>query len=251
MALFGRKTEPPVNPEQQADSNTQLATTIATAVATALQPMFQRQQFAPANPEPPQRDEPPPQDDIDPDEAARIARVAGRVFQQGVGSYQQAFNNAMPEIVRDTVVNKLTEGQRIIYERHKGEVDHSLDVAAKSDPSVRANPEFHRKAIALVLGEHTDEIEQVIRERMQAEDLPVHLQPPNTSQAGQQHAEPLTELERNQVDYFNSSSSAGRRSSWDADNLRYYKTIKPGYLSDMIAEHKARQAAVQQGNQPT
>lgn len=240
MPLFSRGTPPPVTtPPVETPPQATDVEAVVTRVLEKLVPMLQPQ-AAPVV----ASAEPAAEEEIDPEERQRITRVASDVTRTMTDPYAAVFNQAMPEVVRDIVVRGLDEGERIMYDRYKGEVDGFVARATAGNPSLRAVPDIHRNAIDLMLGKHSGEVARLAIERVTAQDLPTQFQPPNTTGGSTSQPTAATQEEQGQVDYYTQSS---RRVAWDVETARHYRDLKPGYLHEMIAEHRAKIAAKQGG----
>lgn len=235
MSLFSRvKPEtPPVttdSPSPAADVES-----VANRVVEMLKPLLAQQQQQPVVVQQ-SSTQPEEDDDTTPDERARISRVASDVTKTLTGPYADMFNMTMPGYARDNAVSKLTPGEKIIYERYKSEVDSGVDRACYNNPALKAAPMIHENAIRLILGAHTSEIAELAIQHMTVDQLPATFSIPNTTGGGGSATDTATTEEKEWVSYF---APRSRNKDWDVDNMRYYKGIKPGFLHEMIAEHKA------------
>lgn len=242
MALFSRapKVEtPPAEPVEPtaAQQQEQLATVISQSIVTALAPLLQQRAEPRPEPQPP---EPEPEPDEDPETTAKLTKIASRIYQQQSQPYAHIFESALPSVVRHQVVNNLSQGQSIIYKKYEKEVDAAIAAATRQNPAAAANPEVHRKAIALVLGEHSDEIEQLVINRLTPEDLPKTFAFPNSNKQDEVKFQP-TELQTQQRDSYN---IANPRGGWTEEMVDYYSNFKPGSWSDIVQQHREKQAAL-------
>jgi hypothetical protein len=243
MALFGKKTEVPVNTEgaqppaqsldyAQLDSilNQREERLIEKFRAALPQPQVQPQQTPTQSAQETSTDAP-----IEPEEEARITRVAGKLYRDQVMPYANMLGQTIPALAFNQARSELQEGQRLILDRHKDEYNANISLA---DPTARAHPEVIRRAIYMVLGAHSDEIESLVVERMTKDDLPPHLQLPTAPASAATQEPTLSAKEQEFVSYFDSlGRSKGRR--WDNTQYDYYKNIPRGTLADMVAAHKA------------
>ena len=243
MPLFGKGR---VTPQQAAPegeetakpqelSQQEFAQVISQGIVNALTPLLQQQ----APPRPPPEPEPEPDEDDDPASTARFTKIATKVAQQQAQPYAHIFEHALPSVVRNQVVNNLNEGQKVIYNKYSKEVDAAIASASRNNPTAASNPEVHRKAIALVLGEHSDEIEELVLQRLRPEDLPKTFVFPNSNMQSAKSFEP-TELQTQQRESYNISNP---RRGWTEEDVAYWSDFKPGYWSDIVAQHKTRQSA--------
>ena len=229
MALFGRKIEPQAEAPPAAVEATQPS--VADIVAQVLQQVLPLTQPAAVQPAQSAELE---EEQATPEEIARMTRVA----QQVMSGHAAIFERAMPSIVRQNVVNGLTEGQRIIYERYKAEVDAGVTRACANNPALQAVAEIHENAIALTIGRHADEIEKVVLERARPEDLPPTFSMPSAQSSPGSAVIEATDEEKDWVAYF---APRSRQRSWDVETMRKFKQIKPGSMQDMIDQYKAMQ----------
>lgn len=238
MPLFGNKksvvsegtsSETAPTPPQNLTAE-QIAQVVAQTVANL--PQFQQPPVVATTGE---TDEEPP----DPKEEARTRKIIREEMQSSMLPYAQAFDSAVPSTVRNEVVATLTPGQKMIYDKYKNEVDTLINQNATS-PAARANPVVHRKAISMVLGDHSDEIETLSLQNATAEDVP-HLGIPTPATTTVTQGPQLSETEKQFVDVYASATRRGE--SWTPESWDYYKNIPAGYLPQMIAEHKRRKAA--------
>ena len=238
MALFSRGA-PPAAVAAETPAPAADVESVVTRVLEKLLPMMQPQQQTQ-----PTAVEPVVEEEIDPEERSRITRVASDVTRTMTDSYANVFNQAMPTVVRDVIVRGLDEGEKIMYDRYKTEVDGYVDRATAGNPAAKSVPDIHRNAIDLMLGKHSGEVARLAIERVTQQDLPAHFQAPNTTSGGLPQVEQATQEEQGQIDYYSQSS---RRTQWDVETTRHYRDLKPGYLHEMIAEHRAKMAAKQGG----
>lgn len=237
MALFGRskptepaaETPPAVNPAIDVGA-------IATQVAQILQPTFAAMIPQP-QPQPTAVVQAEPDEDDDPALTERITRIARNTTAAMSSPYTDMLGATLPSIVRTQVVAELTEGQRMIYEAHKDEVDASIENAFKTNPAKKSDPEVHRRAIKLMFGNHLDEVERITLQRATVADLPPTFAFPGGFRQAAAEEEQLTPLQSNAVEYFNGSS---KKADWTAATLKHYNDLPRTYLKDMIAEHKRR-----------
>lgn len=238
MSLFGNKpkvaTSPPATDTPPAVVAAPSIDDIVSRVVETLKPLIQQ----PAPTVQQQQADTTVDDDTTPEEHQRISRIANQTVRDVTNPYAEVFNMAMPGLVRDSVVRGLNEGQRIIYERHKDEVDASVDRACSNNPSLKGVAEIHKRAISLVLGDHSDEIEELVIARITHDQLPVGFSIPNTTSGGSGGADAPTREEQDWVAHF---APRSRDKDWDVDKMRYYKSIRPGFVHEMIAEHRERQ----------
>lgn len=232
MALFGNRQKTSeaetAQPATPAIDTAAMTADITANVIAAIRPLLQQQQPAAIV-----EDE---TDEIDPIVDARIRATADAISKP----YRDAFNSTVPNLVRQTVVQTLSEGEKIIYERYKADVDAGIANVAKSNPSLAAEETIHRRAIQMVLGAHTREIAQLALDNATTEDLPPTFQyPAGGSINGQSPVEQPTTAEKNQMDYFDASSKSVRR-GWKTDDIRHYNGLPRGSVAEMVAAHKAK-----------
>lgn len=230
MALWGSKKADESASEVSSNATPITAETVAQIVATTLQSMG----IATPQPAPVAQSQINPEDDTD---TAKIARLENRLatMESGITPYAMAFDTSVPQVVREQVVGTLDEGEKIIYNKYRHEVDQYMrntSVQAKSDPAT------HRKAISLVLGEHVREVAALTLERATNEDVP-HLAIPNTMAPPVASEPQLTPLEKQYVDGYAAYSRPGQGTEWNPTSWDYYKNIPRGYLHDMVAQHRA------------
>lgn len=237
MGLFTRNSPPVTKTETPPATQEVNIENVASRVVEMLKPILAQPQPQ-AAPQVQQVED--NDDDTTPEERARITRVAGDVTKSLTGPYADIFNLTMPSYARSAAVNNLTEGQRIIYDKYKDEVDAGVDRACANNPTLKAVPMIHENAIKLVLGSHSDEIEQLVISRLTADQLPATFSMPNTTGGGAASEDAPTQSEQEWVGFF---APRSRQRDWDVNTMREFKSIKPGFLHEMVAEHKARKAA--------
>lgn len=236
MGLFGNKKS--VGTEEAASEAPSPATSenftpaqaeqIARIVAQAVANVQGQQQTAPVASAESADDEPP-----DPRADERMRRIMQEEMRTTMMPYAEAFNSAVPATVRAEVVATLKPGQKMIYEKYKNEVDALINQGAAT-PQAKANPTVHRRAISMVLGDHSDEIEALSLQHATAEDVP-HLGIPTSSAAAAAAAQTpkLSETEKTLAEGFR----------WTPEQFEYYKNIPKGYLFEMVASHRQQKAA--------
>lgn len=201
---------------------------VAQIVAQAVAGLQQQPQAAPVASAEGSDDESP-----DPRAEERTRRIIREEMQTNMAPYAEAFNSAVPATVRAEVVATLKPGQKMIYEKYKNEVDALINQNAAT-PQAKANPVVHRRAISMILGDHSDEIEALSLQHATAEDVP-HLGIPTSSAAAAAAAQgpQLNTNEKLMVEAYR----------WDSENYDYYKNIPKGYLHEMTAWHRAQKKA--------
>ena len=185
-----------------------------------------------------------PADDVDPPDP-RVVSAAQQAADQRIASmmpYAEAFETAVPSLVRSQVVQTLTQGQQLIYNKYKHEVDDTLNRNLRGNPEALVNPDTHRRAIEMILGRHSDEIETLSLQNATAADVP-HLVPPSSNTTPTTPEPQLSENDRTFVQQF--SFGSRNPNEWTPQTYDYYKNMPKGYLHEMVARHKQHVAETQ------
>jgi hypothetical protein len=246
MALFSRKTESSEAPATTTTAETPTPPAagaqidydkIISGVTENLRGIVQPQQ---------QQQQQPQVDDGDndfadmtPEERRRAERIADRAAQNAVAPYANIFAGSIPQLARDNAVAQLTEGQQMMYKKYQKEVDEYVSFATKTQPAMAGDPRIHTRAIKLMLGEHADEIERLAFQHMKEEDVPPQFARPSANSTDKTNTVELTPFEQNSLEYYQTRKN-NLTKKWTPEDYKYYKNLKPGYMHEMVAEHKER-----------
>lgn len=250
MPLFSRKTEVAEVPEKTETNNEPPAATpqidydtivnrVTENLKGIVQPQQQQQQTSVDN----DADDP-DFADMTPEERQRAQRIAAKAARaaasDAVAPYADIFAGSIPQLARDSAVGKLSDGQQIMYKKYQKEVDDYVNFATRTNPALAGDPRIHTRAIKLMLGEHVDEIEKLVLEKMTEEDLPPRFARSSDSGGSNDPKVELSSFEQDSLEYYQTRKN-NIKQQWTPESYKYYKSIKPGFMHDMVAQHKAAQ----------
>ncbi len=180
-----------------------------------------------------------PDADVDATELERIDRRSAKQFQQQIEPWSGVLTKALPGLIRNQVVSTLSPGQQKLYHKYSKEVDALMK---NVHPAGQAEEMVHKKAINQVLGDHLDEVEELIVQSLKAEDLPPSFSWPTTSSNGSSESE-VPVLDKDMQYHLQEANRNNPRRRMTEEEVAYWSETPTGLsVQQMIEWHKENQA---------